>query len=61
MNDQNRGCLFNCYQMCCNNTMVDQMELFKKHLIENDPTKADDINSTMSFIEEEDLNKNRKK
>lgn len=43
--------------------MVDQVELFKKHLIENDPTKEDEILSTTTFVEEEEsLNKkNRKK
>ena len=30
LDEQNRGCASNCYQMCCNNKMVDQMELFKK-------------------------------
>ena len=40
--------------------MVDQIELFKKHLIDNDPTKADEVSSRMSFIDEEDVRNKRK-
>jgi hypothetical protein len=54
LDEQKTGCASNCYQMCCNNKMVDQVELFKKHLIDNDPTKEDEILSTTTFIEEEE-------
>lgn len=50
--------------MCCNNDMVDQVQLFKNQAINNDPSQIAQINQTTSFIEEEDADfkfgKNRK-
>ena len=41
--------------------MVDQVELYRKQLIENDPTRVDDILATTSFIEEEHVINEKKK
>ena len=58
------GWITNCYSMCCNNDMVDQVQLFKNQAINNDPSQIAQINQTTSFIEEEDADfkfgKNRK-
>ena len=51
LDEQNRtcGCMVNCYTMCCHRQMVDQVELFKRQVISNDPSQADIINRSTTF------------
>ena len=48
------GWMFNCYQMCCNRGMVDQVQLFKNQAIQNDPMQVTRINQSNSFSEEDE-------
>jgi hypothetical protein len=50
----------NCWQMCCDHSTTDQMELLKAQMIANDPSKAEILNLTSASdigIEEDENEK----